>query len=150
MRALRLAIVFVLVALALAMPRGTVSAQGSPTPAYVVIVHPSNPEATLQRAFVEDAFLKKSTRWANNEAIRPVDLSPDSPVRRRFSEELLKRSVEAVRIYWQQIIFAGRDIPPPELDSDEEVVKYVLKHPGGIGYVSGTANAGGAKIVTVK
>lgn len=150
MRALRIAIFLVLVALVLATPRGTVSAQGAPTPAYVVIVHPSNAEATLRRAFVEDAFLKKATAWPNNEAIRPVDLSPQSPVRRRFSEEVLKRSVEAVRIYWQQIIFAGRDIPPAELDTDEEVVKYVLKHPGGIGYVSGTANTGGAKIVTVK
>ena len=50
----------------------------------------------------------------------------------------------------QQQIFAGRDLPPPELDSDDEVVKYVLRYPGAIGYVSAGANVGAAKIVTVK
>lgn len=150
MRVLRITVVLVLLVLALAMPRGSVSAQGAAPPAYVVIVHPSNAATTLQRAFVEDAFLKKVTRWPNGDGVRPVDLGPDSPVRRRFSEDVLRRSVEAVRSYWQQIIFAGRDIPPPELDTDDEVVKYVLKHPGGIGYVSSGAKTGGAKVVTVR
>jgi hypothetical protein len=149
MRALRIAIVVLLVGLALGIPRGTVSAQGAAAPVYVLIVHPGNAATSLERAFVEDAFLKKVTRWPNGDVIRPVDLAPDSPVRRKFSEEVIKRPVAAVRIYWQQIIFAGRDVPPPELDTDEEVVKFVLKNPGGVGYVSSTAARGGAKVVAV-
>src|SRR5437870_3906017 len=78
-------------------------------PVYVVIVHPENPAGTVSRKFLADAFLKKTTRWDHGEVIRPVDLGPDSPVRRRFSEDVLKRSVAAVRNYWQQVIFAGRD-----------------------------------------
>ncbi len=69
--------------------------------------------------------------------IRPADLVPGSPARRKFTEEILKRSVEAVRGYWQQRIFSGRDVPPPEVETDEEVVKYVLKYTGAVGYVSG-------------
>ena len=41
-------------------------------------------------------------------------------------------------------------MPPPELDSDEEVVRYVLKHQGAVGYVSGGAAIGGARIVAVR
>jgi ABC-type phosphate transport system substrate-binding protein len=124
-------------------------ATASPPPAYVVIVNPSNPTTSVGRKFLTDAFLKKTTRWDFNEVIRPVDQAPDSPVRRKFSEEVLKRSVAAVRSYWQQVIFSGRDVPPPELGSDEDVVKYVLKYPGAIGYVAGGSDTSDAKIVSV-
>jgi ABC-type phosphate transport system substrate-binding protein len=127
----------------------TVSRRAPAAPFYVVIVNPSNPAASVDRRFLTDAFLKKTTRWDHGETIRPADQVADSPVRRRFSEEVLKRSVAAVKSYWQQVIFSGRDVPPPELGSDDDVVKYVLKYPGGVGYVSGTANLNGAKILSV-
>ena len=43
----------------------------------------------------------------------------------------------------------GRELPPPELDSDEAVVGYVLKHRGSLGYVSGSAKLERAKVVQV-
>ena len=103
--------------------------------AFVVVVHPNNPRASGSADYVTNLFLKRTTRWENGEHVRPVDLKPTSTVRERFSKGVLKRSVAAVRSYWQQRIFSGRALPPPELDSDEEVMRYVSKHPGAIGYV---------------
>jgi ABC-type phosphate transport system substrate-binding protein len=119
-------------------------------PAYRVVVHPSNSASSVDRKFLSDAFLKKATRWSGGEVIRPVDLDAESPVRRRFSQEVLGRSVSAVKSYWQQVIFSGRDVPPPELDTDEQVIRYVVKSPGAVGYVSGSAAVSGVKILTVK
>ena len=110
-----------------------------------VIVHPSNPLRSADRGLLADAFLKKLTRWSNGEPIRPVDLHADNRARRRFSEAILKRSVGAVRGYWQQRIFSGRDVPPTELESDESVIAFVAKYEGAIGYVSA-----GAKLVGVR
>jgi ABC-type phosphate transport system substrate-binding protein len=123
--------------------------RAAPT-SYRVIVNPANPNAILERRFVADAFLKKSTRWPGGETIRPVDLGSDSPVRRRFSEEVLGRSVAAVKSYWQQLIFSGRAIPPPELDSEEEVIRYVTRYPGAVGYVSSFGELTGVRVVFVK
>jgi ABC-type phosphate transport system substrate-binding protein len=104
---------------------------------YRLIVNPRNPAASVERRFLAEAFLKKTSSWPSGETIRPVDLAADSPARRRFTDEVLNRSVPAVKSYWQQLIFAGRDVPPPELDSDEAVIRYVQRYPGAIGYVSG-------------
>jgi ABC-type phosphate transport system substrate-binding protein len=139
-----------LLALALLASAALYRAEAIAAPPFVLIVHPSNPTSSLERRFVTDAFLKKVTRWSHGEAIRPVDQGPDVAVRRRFSEDVLKRSVAAVRSYWQQIIFSGRGVPPPELGSDEDVVRFVLKDPGAVGYVAGTANTNGAKIVSIE
>jgi ABC-type phosphate transport system substrate-binding protein len=134
--------------IALLVPLGSVFAESHA--AYVVIVNPNNPLTTLDRKFLEEAFLKKATRWPSDTVIRPVDLVSSSPVRRQFTEDVLKRPVEAVKGYWQQRIFSGRDVPPPELDTDGEVVKYVLQYEAAIGYVSGGADLGGAKVIAVE
>ncbi len=80
----------------------------------------------------------------------PVDQRANSSVRQTFSEAVLRRSVSAVKRYWQQRIFSGRDLPPLEVDSDEAVVAYVLKHRGAIGYVSGGAKIDRTKVVSVQ
>lgn len=119
-------------------------------PGFLVITHPSNPALSVERTFLADAFLKKSTRWPDDELIYPVDQSPDSGARQRFSEQVLRRSVFAVRSYWQQRIFAGRGLPPPELESDDAVLRYVRSRPGAVGYVSDRAEIGGVKVLSVR
>ena len=52
-------------------------------------------------------------------------------------------------MYWQQRIFSGRDVPPPEFELDREVVEYVLKHAGAIGYVPLPANIQALAIATI-
>lgn len=126
------------------------SVADEPATDFVVIVNADNPYYTLERSFIADAFLKKTTRWPNGDVIRPVDLAPDAPVRERFSQAILKRSVGAVKSYWQQMIFSGRDIPPPELARDEDVIKYVTTHPRAIGYVSPKTALTGIRPVVVR
>jgi ABC-type phosphate transport system substrate-binding protein len=126
------------------------AAQGVSTAPFRVLLHPDNPATSLSKDFVTDVFLKRTTRWSDGEAVRPVDQRADTGARRIFSESVLRRSVSAVKRYWQQRIFSGRDLPPPELDGDEAVVEYVLKHRGAIGYVSGGAKIDRTKAVSVQ
>lgn len=126
------------------------AARADEIPEFRVVVHPSNSLRSVNRTFLADAFLKKVTRWEDGEMIRPVDLRPSSGVRQRFTESVLKRSVEAVRRYWQQRIFSGRNVPPPELESDESVVAHVARSPGAVGYVSGAAKLHGVRELSIK
>jgi hypothetical protein len=125
-------------------------AVSSAPPAYRLIVHPGNPADSLDRKHLADVFLKKVGQWPDGVAAQPVDLPADAPARRRFSEEVLGRSVAAVKSYWQQLIFSGRGVPPPELESDDEVVRFVASHRGGVGYVSGSAGASAVKVVSLR
>ena len=134
---------------ALLLPCEAEAAAPEPPP-FLIVLHPKNPNSRLSRKFVADALLKKVTRWPDGAVIRPVDQVPDAPVRRRVSQDVVKRSVSAVRIYWQQSVFAGRETPPPELSDDEEVLRYVLRHEGAIGYVSGAARTREAKVAAVE
>jgi hypothetical protein len=126
-----------------------VAAQSLPR-GYQIIRNPSNPVDAVDRQFLEDAFLKKKTAWPDGAVIRPVDLAPASTARRQFSDDVLRRPVDAIRSYWQQRIFAGRELPPPEFSSDAEVVRFVLRERGAVGYVSSAATLNGARPLTIK
>jgi ABC-type phosphate transport system substrate-binding protein len=132
----------------LALTTGAVGAE-APRPVYVLIVHPTVRAPALDRKFLADAFLRRTTRWPDDTPILPVDLAPDARARARFSQEILARSVASVRSYWQQRIFSGQGLPPPELGNDDAVVSYVLQHPGAIGYVSAGTALNGAMAVEV-
>jgi hypothetical protein len=128
----------------------TVSAEQSPPPpSYRVIVNPRNPATSLTRTFLQDAFLKKTRHWPDERVIQPLDLAPTTSARSSFTKQVLGRSVAAVRAYWQQRIFSGRDVPPPELTSDERAIEYVLRHEEAVAYISGTTPLAGAKVVSV-
>ena len=144
------AIVVTVTCVSIALAAAASAEQPDPANGYRIIVHPANPLTSVDPRFLEDAFLKKVTRWTSGKVIRPADIGASSAARASFSKEVLNRSVAAVRAYWQQRIFSGADVPPPEFDRNEDVVAYVLQHEGAVGYVSGSANLGVAKTVAVR
>jgi ABC-type phosphate transport system substrate-binding protein len=67
---------------------------------------------------------------------QPVDQSVKSPVRTAFSSRVLGQAIIEVQVYWQRKMSQGVT-PPPVRTSDEDVVTFVARTPGAIGYVSG-------------
>jgi hypothetical protein len=118
--------------------------------AFIVIVHPENAIMHADKKFIADGFLKKRTRWSNDSVMKPIDQKKTANVRAVFSRRVLDRSVSSVRTYWNQIVFSGRGVPPPEVDSDAAVIKFVATNPGAIGYVTTSSKLEGVKVIQVK
>jgi ABC-type phosphate transport system substrate-binding protein len=115
-----------------------------------VIVHAGNPVTSLLRAELSDFFLKKVAAWKGGSPVVPVDQTESNDVRKLFSKRVLGRDVQAVKGYWQQAIFAGKNFPPLEKASDAEVAAFVAANPNAIGYVSvGAVLPGTVKVIRV-
>jgi hypothetical protein len=126
----------------------TADPAASPAQDFAVIVNASNPVSTLSKDEVAKLFLKKTVAWQSGQSASPVELPATAKVREAFAREVLNKSVAQVRSYWQQQIFSGRDVPPPEKPNEDEVLAFVRANPNAIGYVSRTANMGrGVKVV---
>jgi ABC-type phosphate transport system substrate-binding protein len=113
-----------------------------------------NSEQKTQKLTREEAsriFLKKVTRWSDGDEIRVVQPRTDSPVRRAFDPTVHKLPPAAIRAYWAQMVFSGRDIPPVEKSNDEAIVEFVKNNTGAIGVVSdGATLSGGVKVIELK
>jgi ABC-type phosphate transport system substrate-binding protein len=115
---------------------------------FVVVVNATNPASNIPKSELAALFTKKTQEWEDGSPVYPVDLPDDDPTREAFTQAVHGKSPRAIRAYWQQQIFAGRQVPPPERDSDEQVLAYVRTTQGAVGYVRATARLGpGVKVV---
>jgi ABC-type phosphate transport system substrate-binding protein len=120
--------------------------------AFVVIVHPTVTGTSIRRADLGAVFLTKALRWSGGGGLAvPVDQSGTSSVRMAFSEGVLGQPVAQVVQYWQKQMFsAARTSPPPVKASDAEVIEFVAKNAGAVGYVAaGTTLPPGVKTITL-
>ena len=117
---------------------------------YKVVVNSANPASELSADAVSKIFLKTVSKFPEGGAATPVEPAKSSPARAAFAKTVLGRTVQNLDTYWQQQIFSGKDVPPSNKASDDDVVAFVKSTPGAIGYVSGSAAVAGVKVVTVK
>ncbi len=116
---------------------------------YRVIVHPDNPASSISKNDLSRFLLKKKKRWDHGVPVDPVDLDSKSAVRATFTKDVHGRSVSSIKNFWQRQIFSGREVPPPEVASDAAVIAHVQSNPGGIGYVSASAQLDGVKEIAI-
>jgi ABC-type phosphate transport system substrate-binding protein len=126
------------------VPAARLHAQG-----WVVIVNSQNPISELSKDDVSKLMLKKTDKWKSGADVFPIDFGNES-VKDAFCKAVHGRPASAIKSYWQQQLFAGKEVPPPEMTSEKDVIGFVRSNPNAIGYVSATADLGsGVKVVAV-
>lgn len=128
---------------------GFVAMANSYAQSFKIIVNANNGISSLTQKEASDLFLKKKTKWTDGSAVLPTDQSASSKTRETFSQQVLGKSTSAIRNFWQQAAFSGTASAPPEKSTDDEVIEYVKKNAGAIGYVSASANTANVKTVTI-
>ena len=102
---------------------------------YRIIVNPSVKGSQIPRTTLNSIFLKQAPRWADGSPVQPVDQSFRSHVRQSFAADVHQRPLMELQIFWTRRMADGVT-PPPVKQSDDEIVAYVARTPGAIGYVS--------------
>jgi ABC-type phosphate transport system substrate-binding protein len=125
------------------------SSAGAEAQSYQIIVNSANPVVSLSKADISRMFLKKTLTWPDGKPIAAVDRDRKAKLREVFSSAIHGRSASAIVSYWQQQIFSGQDVPPPEKTNDADVVAFVQASPGAVGYVSSGIALSGVKPITV-
>jgi ABC-type phosphate transport system substrate-binding protein len=116
---------------------------------FQVVVHRSNPVSSLSRAQLSALFMRRTRRWPDGTDVRPVE-PPKSRVREDFSRAIHGKSLAYVTRYWHRVIFAGRGVPPDELESDAAVLELVKNNRGAIGYIDAATLPGDdVKVIVV-
>lgn len=101
----------------------------------VVVVNVRSGVAAMTRNEVVNIFFGRSRQFFNGIEAQPVDLLDSHPDRARFYLALVAKETSQVDAYWSRQVFSGKTRPPPRVASSEEVVKWVVANPGGIGFV---------------
>jgi TonB family protein len=93
-------------------------------------------------------YLLQSRKLKDGSVVEPV-LQKRGAVHEAFSRQFLEREGEEIRTYYHGVVFTGKGSMPREVNSDSEMVSYIARTRGAIGYVSGGANTDNVKVLAV-
>ena len=114
-----------------------------------VIANPSVKSAAVSVDELKNVFLGNTTNLSDGSKVEPV-LAESGAAHDEFLKDVVGKSGPALKNHLKTLVFTGKGSMPKSFASDAEVVKYVAKTPGAIGYVSASAAADGVKKVSLK
>ncbi len=114
-----------------------------------VIVHMDVTTDAIENDALERIYLGKLSRWPDNSKIIPVMLK-QGDTHETFVSDLLHSNTVRFMTFWRQAVFTGRGIPPKSFDSEKELMIYVSKTPGAIGYIDISTPLNGVKTLHLK
>ncbi|MBU0944849.1 MAG: hypothetical protein KJ804_00170 [Proteobacteria bacterium] len=136
-------------ALVLAIWLIAAGAEGAePLAGFVMVVNVQNEISTISRKEVELIFLNKKRSWPDGTKIS-VLINENLTVADSFCQTALKRSAHQFLIFRKKMLFRGQGMPPPTLNTDKEVIAFVVGHSGSISYVSPEAVTPAVKVVPI-
>lgn len=97
---------------------------------------------------LKSVYLEEKISLGDGTHVQPV-LEKGGPVHEMFVQKFLGQSEDDLQMYYRTLVFSGKGSMPKALSSDEEVVAYVARTRGAIGYVSDGIGADGVKTLAV-
>jgi len=125
------------------------AAAAAPAAEIKVIANPSVGASSVSVDELKSVFLITKTALSDGSHVEPV-LEKSGPVHEAFIKEYLGKTDSALQTYYRSLVFTGKASMPKTLGADAEVVAYVAKTKGAIGYVSAGASTAGVKALEVK
>ena len=114
-----------------------------------VIANPSVGASTISVEELRGVYLVNKTTLSDGSRVEPV-LEKGGPVHAAFLKAYIGKTDAALDTYYRSLVFTGKGSIPKTVDADADVVAYVTKTKGAIGYVSSAASTTGVKTLEVK
>jgi hypothetical protein len=113
-----------------------------------VVANSSVAATSVSAGDLKDVFLLDKDSLGGSH-VDPV-LSKGGAAHEAFIKQYLGKNDPALQAFYRSLVFTGKASMPKVLGSDAEVVAYVAKTKGAVGYVSGDASTAGVKTLEVK
>lgn len=126
------------------------SATGMAIAEVVAVVSARGPSTAMTTNQVADIFLGRSNRFPDGRQAVPIDQAEGSAAREEFYLAYAGKSQSQLNAHWAKIVFTGRGRPPIAVASDLEVRKFVVDHPGAIGYIERSLVDASVKAVALR
>ena len=129
---------------------GVMAAAAVPVWAEVAVV--ANASVGVNEISVDElkrVFLGAKSSLGDGGTVEPV-LMQSGAAHVAFLKDYIGKTDAALRNHFKSLVFTGRGSMPKSFSTDADVVAYVAKTKGAIGYVGNAAAAAGVKRLAVK
>lgn len=114
-----------------------------------IIANSSVGATSVSAEELKGVFLDTKSSLGDGSHVEPV-LLKSGAVHEAFLKDYVGKSDSALETYYRSLVFTGKGSMPKSFSSEADVVAYVEKTKGAIGYVSSATATAGAKVLEVK
>ena len=100
-----------------------------------VVVNQGNEIKSVTLQSLQDIYAGNKVSWKNNHKIFPVSMKSSLELSQSFFEKALGKSPREMRRAWIRLALSGASAPPKVVGSEAEVLLYIAKNEGAIGFV---------------
>lgn len=113
----------------------------------VVVVAANSPIHKLDRQQVADIFLGRVRAWPSGATITPLELAETSPEYAQFHATVTEKPGFRIKAYWSRMVFAGKALPPAQLNTAAEIERALLANPNAIAFLDSRAVDSALRII---
>jgi ABC-type phosphate transport system substrate-binding protein len=116
---------------------------------FKVIANPGIKATEISANDLKDIFLATKSSLSDGTHVEPV-WQKGGATHEAFLKDYVGKTDAAVGTYFRSLVFTGKASMPKSIATDADVVAYVEKTKGAIGYVAAATSPGDAKVLDVK
>ena len=139
---------FVVIAVLGCATASSAGAAAATSAEFKVVANPSVKASEISADDLKGVFLATKVSLPDGSQVEPV-LAKTGAAHQAFLKDLGKNEA-ALSMYYRSLVFTGKASMPKICATDAEVIEYVSKTKGAIGYVSADATTSGTKTLDVK
>jgi TonB family protein len=113
-----------------------------------VIANPSVKAGFISMQELRNIFLAESNTLRDGSHVEPV-FEREGVVHETFLKDFLKQTNASLQSHYGELVFTGKASMPKSFNSDAEVVAYVARTRGAIGYVGASADTNGVEVLDI-
>ena len=100
-----------------------------------IICNKDVPEVSLSKGAVKNIFTGKKRIWSNGDKITFVVLKTGD-THKQFCKTYINKSTAQFMSHWKKMMFSGKGQMPKFFEQEQDMINFVAKTEGAIGYVS--------------
>ncbi len=115
-----------------------------------LIVNPDVVQSKVSEDTVRALFTMRLRRCSDGVPVRVFVLPDRHPVHRDFAKTTLGVFPHQLRRAWDRLVFTGTGQAPREVANEAEMLEWVAKSPGAVGYVSNTTRDPRVRVIEME
>ena len=108
---------------------------------FIIVANSDTELSSISKAQLKKVYLKKVPLLPNGKPAAVTGLK-EGDARDDFIKSILHKSEASLHSYWSRLMFSGRGEPPRLFKTEEELLEYIRKTPGAIGFVDSNTQLG--------
>ena len=115
-----------------------------------VIAHPSVEIESITGKKLRYIYSMQYKRWANDTKIKVITLHPQNPLFKKMSINYMQIQPYVLSRQWNRLKYSGTSMVPIVVRDEDEMISFIQRIPGAIGYISTDKNILGLPLLKVK